>query len=298
MLAITNSGSIGKWTRLNSGQLPASEAGCIFAHGDYIYYLTGNVSVPSTNNVLWRYTISTATWTTIVCPLPHRQLRTCSKVNNKVYFFGGIPESTQVWQFDLLTETWLQLGNYLYPFYAGVSIAIGTDIYIAGGYSGSGNLPLNRFVRYNTLTDETTTLATLPRITYGPAVYSFNENSLIITGGTDNLANTSDQNRLVYVIDTNRWTSNVMTGLLHPGGFTAFTQSKNLGYAFGGVFNRGLPSDQFDTFNALSYAPVPRTGSHPGARTRSNMVYHDEALYLFGGGNDGSKLSDFWVWEE
>lgn len=295
MLTTAGLDTVGPWSRLNSDQLPASEGGCMFAHGDYIYYLTGQVDVPSTSSKLWRYSITSGTWGTVNCPMPHGQLRTCSTVDNKVYFFGGIPESTQVWQFDLLTLGWTPLGNFTYPFYAGISKAIGTDIYIIGGYSGSA--PINRLTRYNTLTDAKTTRAVLPDATYGPSVFSFNTNTFIVTGGVDNLGNTYDQRRLLYAIDTDRWTSNQMTGAIHPGGFAAFTQTPTMGYVFGGVSNR-TPSNKLSTFEVVSYKTVPKVGTQPGSRSRASMVSHNGKLYLLGGVNDAGRLSDFWVWSE
>lgn len=294
MLTIQNRTLDNKWRRLSSTSLPPSHGGCAFSSGDYIYYLTGAIPNPTANSKFFRYSITDDTWTELPCPLTYGQLRTCSVVNGKAYFFGGWPETLVTWSYDIVSNTWNQLGNFSYRFYSGMSIAIGTDIYIACGYSGSA--PLNRFTRYNTLTDGKTVLQVAPTSTTGGMIFSFDDNTVIVTGGSDNLGNTDNLGRNLYTISTNSWARNNMTGPEHPGGYTAFTQSDGVGYLFGGLNNR-TPTDVFSTFNALTYTTVKPTSPQPTARSRASMVYNNDAVYMVGGLSSGSEpLSELWVW--
>lgn len=281
------------WKKLSSGNVPASNAGCMFAANNYVYYLTGKTTPEPVNSELWRYGIADEKWVKLDCPMAYQHMRTFGVVNGEVYFFGGIPQNKDVWKYVISTGEWVKLAPFTYSFYGGMGTVVGTDIYIAGGVNGS--TWLTNFVKYDTLTNTVQILNPLPIGLNSGAMWSFIPGEIIITNG--NPSNSQPPVRVIRkYTTTNGWTTQTLTGDDHKAAYPGYTTVDSKGYLFGGTFAAASHNNDFTTFDGTKFSTIGKTINNPSPRGRANLTVYDGVLYMFGGNSGNDLLNEFWAY--
>jgi hypothetical protein len=121
-------------------------------------------------------------------------------IGNTFYLLGGSTSSgirgTDCWKLDLVNNLWSPIApmphsGSVAPQLGGISnidaAAIGSDIYLVGGYpGGTGALPLNRVLRYDTVLDEWEEITSdpYPMPVYGSGLVAHNGKLYVISGAT------------------------------------------------------------------------------------------------------------------
>ena len=179
-----SSTSGGTYTLLNQGLVTVSRyTDAAPGQGTWFYRVTtvdtaGNESAPVQTNVTVGQatdTFTTVNWSTVAQnPVPRHEALG-AVVNGKFYLFGGyfdenpqmFTPTTRADYYDPGTDTWTRIADLPVGLsHAGVA-AVGTDIYIAGGYpvqaDGTGqNFSTAAVWKYDTLTNTYTSMPPLP----------------------------------------------------------------------------------------------------------------------------------------
>lgn len=289
----TDPPGLNTWVTLESGLVPATKNNAMFAFESSIYMLTGDLVPAQTNSQLWRYNILDESWTQLTCPLESRSLRTVSVVNGKAYFFGGFPNFGQTWVYDIATDSWARTIDYPVPFYAGTSIAKGTNIYIFGGYNSATGQWLNRATRFDTVAKTMTVLAVMPAGLSGGVATSFNNQYIDYMLGSDNNGNSIQGYR--YNITANSWGA-LPTPVVDVAGWATCAQTDKLGFIFFGS-NGNTKVDALRQYNGTLFKALPKPVPRPGARSRTAMARIGHSLYVFGGEGPTATLRDFWRYD-
>ena len=166
--------------------------GCAFA-GTNCFYVFGGDGVGGALNNMYKYDISTSTWT-IAASKPGNGLvgAACMNFGDKVIISGGKFQSgkasAEVWEYTISTDSWLQKNNY--PF-AGRWRASAT-VHNNAGYlifgRDTGGAYRKEFYKYTPATDSWTKIMDFPT-TKGRAYSSLNvaNTKLCVFGGIDSL---------------------------------------------------------------------------------------------------------------
>jgi|GEM_PF-806865 len=207
-------------------------------------------------------------------------------VNGAIYLIGGEisgGRANTVERYDPKTNTWVtRLGTMPIPASNICAAAIGTDIYIPGGYDASSTY-LSTLQVYHTVTDSWSTITTdpLPTPVAGPGCASLN-GLLYVFGGDNNGSFTNG----AYVYNPaaaagSRWT--VIATLSVGRAYVAGTTVNGKIYAVGGIDAAVLNYNVVDVFDPadnswhpLSHMLTARGG--PGAYAVGKY------LYVCGGG--------------
>lgn len=194
---------------------------------------SGQPSLGTQRNDMYRYNISTNTWSAAISqggtiPLP----RVGSKMqylDGKLYLFGGYytdASSKTISVYDIASNTWTPLTACPYSMsYASSTVMIGTDLLtfcVTGGSGVPGSGGTYYLMRYNTLTDAWSTLITTP-IQIGRMEY-FNGGLAMMGMDNGNLYR-SDLSNIIYLstipgysVDSNIFSNVLDNFILSLGG--------------------------------------------------------------------------------
>lgn len=176
------------WTNLTA--FPASNrssaAMCYNPDLNVLYSFGGSTAVPSLSNQkndLYEYNLSTNVWRLITpsTSLPTAKVHANMQYyNNKLYLFGGY-DVKDTWVFDIDTLAWSRVSDAPYvKKYGSNTVMKGSDMYCIGYNSRSSSTPCY-LMRYDTLTDQ---WSTINSTTYPLGRIEF-YNSLIVSIGYD-----------------------------------------------------------------------------------------------------------------
>ncbi|HMI99543.1 MAG TPA: kelch repeat-containing protein, partial [Gaiellaceae bacterium] len=272
--------------------------------GTYVYAFGGYhfpENVGSTLDVVYRYTPSTDTWTTMT-PMPQPSLIATAVYyppTNKIYVFGGAtrtPDPIIVYDttliYDIATNTWSSGATMPGPRYqmAGGYNSADGKIYLNGGYSASTiDTVSDATWKYDPAANSFTELAPSPIARGGPAFGIINGHFLVAGGRTnpdETLVATWD-----YNIASDTWTQkqDMPEPTNVPGSAVAAGQL----WAMGGC--TPTPCNPFPGLNAVeSFDPGANTWSAAPslnhARSFPGGAAIDNTLYAVGG-RDGLDVS-------
>ena len=174
-------------------------------------YLAGGwtVSPPLPNNNLWVYDPVANTWDTTRASLPWLSADgACGVINNKLYIttpnngYSG-PENTFLHVYDPSLNTWTQLPSSPIGHASPAFGVIGTKLYVAGGYTGSGVLTAQLDV-YDAAANSWSTKAPMARALLGCAGTVL-DRKLYVVGGYDGTNSLSVME--VYDPTSDTWTT-------------------------------------------------------------------------------------------
>lgn len=166
------------------------------------------------------------------------------QVGNKVYMFGGVSKATStssvasiniIETFDMDTQVVETLSVKLPQVFSyGTAVAIGTDIYILWGFT---SIPNTRglFLKFDTLTQTFTTLASTRKVGRGRELVEYSERGEIICIGGH-----LEDNIYIYNIARNKWAESSLT-LPNDCGCFGVGKSGNIVYIFGGGSQDNAP---------------------------------------------------------
>ncbi len=224
-----------------------------------------------TNNFI--YDVASNTWTT-GAPLPAaRFFSSVGYYNGKMYVVGGLDssfaETSQVWQYDPIANTWNTTFTADPQMQGGAGQAvIGQYLYLMGAYSGSAG---NFAERYDMSADTWMTLPTMPQASYEPAAGVLGGKIYVAGGGTpahngalrSSTASSSSRpaafnTTQVYDPGTNTWSSGPTMNTAH-----AFTGGGNVGNTFIVVagFDGTADSNVVEALPTICGTPTPAATS-------------------------------------
>jgi len=256
--------------------------------GDVFYVLCGTIGNGSNTASVEAFDMSTGTWSARTArPYGSMTQGGSCVVGTKIYCFGGqgggsVSANTTVTIYDTATDSWtiggtIDGGNYVS--YFPTMIAVGTDIYIAGGHPGWQN-----FHRYNTLNNTfTTNLSTTPNRLYRSAPLVLDGDHIRYFGGvypTGNPAADYGVNwNWDYRISTNAWDTSSYTPIPRPGGGAFFARLGNEIHLIGRSNGIGTAHDIYDVVNdTWVQGPDKPTGSDGGA-----TGYYNNKIFCYSG---------------
>lgn len=164
---------------------------------------------------LYIYTIATNTWTTGTSAPYGAQYHSATSVGSKLYYMAGGSDAGTAGQpytysYDPATNAWTQLANYnpTYGHTIHASAAIGTEIFLFGGFQSNGSV-LRPFTRkYNTITNVWSSVADAPQ-TLGYHQATAVGMKIYITGGSSGSTSSAiygySPRLLIYDMPTNTW---------------------------------------------------------------------------------------------
>jgi N-acetylneuraminic acid mutarotase len=219
--------SAGTWTGLavlplvpkghNGKMKPDKKAGLALASANGFLYAIGGRDTPDgpcspkTNagilSTVDRYNISTDTWdfaAPMTGAVAARSDLAAVTINNQIWVFGGcdvskngaIQLSKEVDMYDPGTDTWTKEPNLPDGACAfGQVVAIGTTVYVIGGYFGTKAPPGNEVWAYDTLTGSTdTSFATMPTARSSMGVVVYNGSIYTVGGSIPAFGNSTNAN--------------------------------------------------------------------------------------------------------
>lgn len=149
-------------------------------------YLLGSIDEnASTNN--YKYDTTTNTYIQLT-NIPYKFIRgAAASVETDIYLFGSCfyvaggqyPNSQYTYKYNTLTDTYTKMANIPNRFWDGVTVKVGTNIYLFGGYDNSGNF--RPYVnKYDTINNTYITLSNSPQrfkgaVAFGTTIYLFGE---------------------------------------------------------------------------------------------------------------------------
>jgi hypothetical protein len=146
-------------------------------------------------------------WSVSETPTPYMSsYQRVIKVGDYLYIFGGRGSAgttiQNFYRYNLKTHTTEDLTDIPDTYTRGCGVGcVGTDIYIFGGLSQQGNLTFTgRGLKYDTLTDTFTTIASVP-LSYGDMLFTTVGTDIYLIGGSTNGDN-SGTITTVYKYDT------------------------------------------------------------------------------------------------
>jgi len=231
-----------------------------------------------------------ASWSTAPPLLQPRAAHAVVRVSDSIFAIGGTDGSgypvSSVERFDgrrWRPETRLPVSGGLN---ATAAVAIGTRVYVLGGFVGTGNVPTARVSVYDTATRTWSRAADLPSPRGGHAAVVL-AGRIHVLGGGNSVSTLADHS--VYDPTTDRWSTAAPLGRAKGspaavvfGGRIYSIGGRSGASDFGGVEIYDPASDQ--------WAPGP---SIPPRGTAGAAVY-GRSIYLFGGESQsaGRTLSD------
>jgi len=139
------------------------------------------------NTAIYKYNISTNTWTTQVQTYNASSYAAVT-VGNYIYLFGGYYYFNTVKKYDTINDTLTTLPTTIPEYFTGGSgFARGTDIYLLGGYNNS-----KQFLKYDSVDSRWITLPDMPSSKNGGAGGITEDGNIYIMEGS-NSANISYQ---------------------------------------------------------------------------------------------------------
>lgn len=219
-------------------------------------------------------------------------------VDGKAYIFGGHSGSAylnSVYEYDAGTNTWRAMSSI--PGAArgfSMSACDGSLIYLAGGYSDSGELSeLLVFDPDAGAAGTWTTKASMPGARWGGVAFLTNGYLYIAGGGA-----AAQKACFRYSVSGNTWSTLPATSdIPHPFGFVeaaGCVDSSGRLYLFGGW---DLDTNQYYS-SSYRYDPADATpswvsrASMPKAAARMGFAASGDGIYLFGGDNKTSASDD------
>jgi N-acetylneuraminic acid mutarotase len=212
-------------------------------------------------------------WTR-VAPMPHsRSAHAVVVAGNAIYVLGG-PGSAAVDRFDgrgWSRATTLPVGIVNAP----AAVALGTSVYVIGGFVGATNEPTTAVRVYDTATRAWRTGAPLPAPRGGHAAVVL-DGKVHVIGGGNSLSTISDH--VVYDPGANAWRS--AAPLPRAEGSPAAVVFRGKLYAIGG---RSGSSDYGDVFAYDPSRDAWSRGPSIAKRGTAGAAVYRNAIWVFGG---------------
>jgi N-acetylneuraminic acid mutarotase len=155
----------------------------------------------------------------------------------------------------------------------------------------TADLISNRWIGGGTVAGMDAFIPNLPVATSAPAVFSNNSAIYLTTGLLSNNSTTS--NTYVYTIGAASWTQ--ITGLTYPFAVSdaVYTQNQSRVFVIGG--NRGSTVIDSRVYVADLSNSWTQIATYPKAIYRNGACIYDSGLYVFGGVNSSTVLSETYV---
>lgn len=290
----------GIYTQLNGGATlrydhsAVAIGGKMYAYGGY-HYQGGAAYL----NDLWVYDPLTNAWAQLTSGLSGRYAHAAAALNGKMYVFGGYGWGNgsgtnyllDLMVYDPATDSWKKLANGPAARYNATLVAIGSKLYLYGGFTGSY---LADTWEYDPATNQWKQLAACPNQRAEHTAVVINE-CMYVFGGTRGAGYYND----VYFYNpaTNTWTQ-LGIGCTQRHEHVAVAIGTKM-YVFGG--DQANASNELKYLNDLWVYDVPAnswTQLDSGATKRHNAsaVVIGEEMYLFSGTRvlGGNELNDLW----
>ncbi|HYE61715.1 MAG TPA: kelch repeat-containing protein [Phycisphaerales bacterium] len=228
-------------------------------------------------------------------PAPYPSVGSAGAViGDTFYLLGGSPSNglrdPGCWKLDLVNNLWSSIAplphaGSVAPQLGGASnidaAVIGTDIYLVGGYIGTGATVINRVLRYDTLANTWTEITSDPYPTaiYGSALVAHNGKLYVMSGATAVGSPTTACYRYDPAApEGSRWAAIASIGAGRPG--MAATVIGDLIYCVGG---EATDQSRTDVYNITldSWTQLPDTTVARGGTSLFNL---DGKPYAAAGG--------------
>lgn len=277
------------WSLASYADVPAALRDVVAVeYGGYIYVIGGQNTGSNTVATLYRYNPTNNTWTTLTSMPAVRKLHSAVVVNGKIYVMGGTatggigsPTSVQTtYCYDIATDIWTTLANMPLARHSHAAVAVGTKIYVVGGYYSQGSATVNTCYEYDTNNDTWTTLANMPNSLFNHAAVAVGTKVYVFAGQSTTASNAT------YCYDTvaNSWTTLAVVPYSTTGARAIAVGTK---VYFGGGSNAGNPPTSTNSNAFYVYDTVANTWSAltsmSANRSMFAMVYANGFIYFMGG---------------
>lgn len=322
-----------KWSlvEINTGPVPEARKGhsIIYDNQKDAIYLFGGLSVAKYFNDVWKFDISSSTWTKLPDGSTKPSARVNSdmvydKVNNNLYIYGGFDGTNyldDLWKFNIGSSAWTPLtpsGSEKPPECAEHSLVfddINSRIFLFGGiYLTISSVKEYRAdfwyydVSGNQWYQPEDGDAPSPRARHDMVLDSANNKIYVIQGYSGEFK----EDLWCYTISQNRWevifdSSPVKSPSIRNGMGLIYNHVNNCLYYFGGYYNDGQPHYREDMWRydlTGGTWTMENEGTGPAARFARGVVFdeHHNEIYMFGGyyydffAGTKNYLNDLWVY--
>ena len=195
--------------------------------------------------------------------------------------------TNELWQYNSLTDTWVQKASYPLNIYSASVFVIDNEAYV-----GNGNLfggpPTNNFYKYSPVSDTWTPIASFPgSARYGSASFAIGDKGYVCAGGYLN-------DMWEYNSTTNTWSQKASLPGVARKGTTGFAVNGK-GYIVAGKSNNAVYLNDTWEYNPVTNSWTQKGNlSTIGRSVASTFVLNNIAYCSTGHSALGSSLDDLW----